>query len=273
MSSQHMAAATHDDTSSAGIKGTESPPDQPSDRSVGDQLQKSHLTTNSGFAAVNGAHSHPMTATPSTSTLPDNADLPTSSSSTPAPNAYGTRSRNRGSHRPNYAEDHDIDRDLEVTSSKNNASKRASTLNQSSNRTSTPLSEPERPEKAEKAEKPIGVSTRRLQAVINSSTKEPIPGTSTFSANPNVASGTRKRKQPGANQTVQGSSTPNGTTTVKKFVAAASHPQGARVSNMMTFNNSRGYLKNGKLRADDGTVLAPNGTLRQDRIFLPIVAY
>lgn len=254
MSSQRMAAATHDDASPLSTRETESPADRSSDHSTTGRYQKSNTTTNTGFAAVNGANAHSMAATPSASTLPDSTDPPTSSSSTPAatPAPYGTRSRNRGSHRPNYAEDHDIDRDLEVITSKNNTSKRPSTLNQNTNRTSTPISEPE---------KPAGVSTRRAQAVINSSTKEPIPGTSTFSANPNAGHGTRKRKQPGSNQTVHGSATPNGTHSTKSFIAASSsRPEGSSLSNMMTFNNSRGYLKNGKLRADDGTLLAPNGT-------------
>ena len=252
MSSQRMAAATHDDTLPPSIRETESPTDRSSDHSAAGRDQKSHTTANTGFASVNGANSHSMTVTPSVSALPDSTEPPTSASSTPAatPVPYGTRSRNRGSHRPNYAEDHDIDRDLEVITSKNNTSKRPSTLSQGTNRNSTPISEPE---------KPVGVNTRRTQAVINSSTKEPIPGTSTFSANPNAGHGTRKRKQPGSNQSVQGSATPNGTHSTKRFIAASSRPEGSSLSNMMTFNNSRGYLKNGKLRADDGTVLAPNG--------------
>ncbi|KAL1956894.1 hypothetical protein VTO42DRAFT_6742 [Malbranchea cinnamomea] len=248
MSSSRMAATAHDDTS---FKETEPTTDQSSDQSVAGRNKKPQSTVSTGFSAVNAVDSQPMTATTSSSTLPDNTDPPTSSSSTPAPTSgpYGTRSRNRGSQRPNYAEDHDIDADLEFVTSKNNTSKRPSSANQNSNRTNTPNSD---------GDKSTGASTRRTQAVVNSTTKEPIPGMSTFSANPNAGNGSRKRKQPGSNQTVQGSSTPNGANSSKKFIASASRPESSSVSNMMTFNNCRGYLKNGKLKADDGTVLAPN---------------
>ena len=36
---------------------------------------------------------------------------------------------------------------------------------------------------------------------------------------------------------------------------------GFRETNMMSFENSRGYLKHGNLEADDGTLLGIDGTL------------
>jgi hypothetical protein len=45
----------------------------------------------------------------------------------------------------------------------------------------------------------------------------------------------------------------------RKASTAAASAGGARESNMLTFENCQGYLKNGKLKADDGTVLAVNG--------------
>jgi hypothetical protein len=202
-----------------------------------------------------------MSATNSSSTLPDetnqhNLEQPTSASGTPAPTAavpYGTRSRNRGAPRPNYAEDPDIEGDLESVTAASSKSKRVSSLNASnSNRTSTPGSE---------TEKGTGVSTRRTHAIGGSGVaKEPIPGTSTFSANPNhVTNGSKKRKQPGSNQTVHGTTTPNGTVSSKGFIAAASQVEGPPVSTMMSFHKYGPYLKDGKLKADDGTELALNG--------------
>ncbi|KJF61048.1 PHD finger and BAH domain-containing protein [Coccidioides immitis RS] len=206
------------------------------------------------FAALNGSQSQPMTASTSCSSA---ADTPkqTLSSSTPTPAPYGTRSRNRvGVPRPNYAEDRDLDIDLEpVSNSKPTTSKKAASASHTTSRTSPAAS----------IEKNGGVSTRGTRNAAGnhlSTTKEAIPGTSTFSANPNATNGSKKRKQPGSNTTVQGSSTPTSTSaTSRKFIVPASKlPEMAAPTNMMTFNNSKGCLKNGKLKADDGTVLAPN---------------
>ncbi|KAK2747527.1 putative PHD type zinc finger protein with BAH domain-containing protein [Myotisia sp. PD_48] len=173
--------------------------------------------------------------------------------STPAP--YGTRSRNRGAPRPNYAEDNtEIDTELEQSlNTKSTSSKRSSMSNQN-NRTASPTIH---------SDKTSGVSTRRANSSSNgnvSSAKEGIPGTSTFSANPNVVVGSRKRKQPGSSTTVQTATTPVNQTSVvtKKYVASGSRSDEPLATNMMSFKNSRGYLKNGKLKADDGTVLGPN---------------
>jgi hypothetical protein len=91
----------------------------------------------------------------------------------------------------------------------------------------------------------------------NASAKDAIPGTSTFSANFGAGTGTagsRKRKQPpnGAGSTAAYT---NGAS--KKALTTASDDH--RYSNMMTFENSGARLKNGQLKADDGTVLGLNG--------------
>ncbi|KAI2416327.1 putative PHD type zinc finger protein with BAH domain-containing protein [Ophidiomyces ophidiicola] len=202
---------------------------------------------------ADSTHSQPMTTTRSASSAADTPKLqPTalSSSSTPAP--YGTRSRNRvGVPRPNYAEDRDLDLDLEpIGAAKPSSAKKTFSTGQSTSRSSP------------SADRPAGVSTRRARNDSNygSSTKEPIPGTSTFSVNPNVINGSKKRKQPGSGATAVGSSTPTSTGQAsKKFIVT---PSGSAelecATNMMSFHNSRGYLKNGKLKADDGTTLAPN---------------
>jgi hypothetical protein len=116
-----------------------------------------------------------------------------------------------------------------------------------------------------------GFSTRRTSATVNGSNatalgKDVIPGTSSFSANPHAGNGfslSKKRKQPGSNTTTPPVSTSNGSyTSTKKFITAAggsTDSQKSNERNMMSFNNCRGYLKNGKLKADDGTTLAVNG--------------
>ncbi|EEP81821.1 predicted protein [Uncinocarpus reesii 1704] len=209
-----------------------------------------------GSPTVNGAQSQPMTTTNSFSSA---ADAPKTSAITPSSTSasapYGTRSRNRvGVPRPNYAEDRDLDIDLEpISNGKPGSSKKSSSTSHTASRAS-PVANTDRFS---------GVSTRRTQNSTNnytSTTKEAIPGTSTFSANPNATNGSKKRKQPGSSTTVQGSSTPTNTTQAsRKFVVAASRsPELECPTNMMTFNNSRACLRNGKLKADDGTILAPN---------------
>lgn len=246
---------TLDSSSGAGAasaKGRQSAPGHPSAQS----------TTNTTVSpargsAVNGMDSQPMTASMSSSSDVAGND-PASNSATPAP--YGTRSRGRnGAPRPNYAEDRDIDMELEMSSpaQKTGGSKRGATSGQNTANGSPA---------AEQEKTPAG-HTRRGQATVNgtngaTTSKEAIPGTSTFSANPNAANGgstaSRKRKQPASGT---GSASENTSSSSKRVFTTA--PEGSRRangSNMMTFETHGAYLKNGKLKADDGTVLAVNGT-------------
>ncbi|KAK2746761.1 putative PHD type zinc finger protein with BAH domain-containing protein [Onygenales sp. PD_40] len=214
--------------------------------------------------AVNGLQSQPMTATTSSASSPvsDAALQNNTTSSSTAAVPYGTRSRNRvGGARPNYAEDRDVDTEFELVTSSSRAggSKRASSgLNYSSG---SPSADNER----------VTVLNTRRRDTTNGSnaappTKEAIPGTSSFSANPNGNHSTtvsKKRKQPGSHQTTPASSTPSNSTfqSSKKFIVPANVPvdsQKSNTRNMMTFHNSRACLKQGKLKADDGTILSPN---------------
>ncbi|KAJ9231840.1 putative PHD finger and BAH domain protein [Paecilomyces variotii] len=249
---QQASDATLDSPSGAGAasaKGRQSAPGHPS-------AQSTHSTVSPARgSAVNGLESQPMTATMSSSSEVAGND-PASNSNTPAP--YGTRSRGRnGAPRPNYAEDRDIDMELELTSpaQKTGSSKRGATSGQITANGSPA---------AEQEKTPAG-NTRRGQAPVNgtngaTNSKEAIPGTSTFSANPNAGNGgstaSRKRKQPASGT---GSAPENTAGSSKKIFTTA--PEGSRRangSNMMTFETHGAYLKNGKLKADDGTVLAVN---------------
>jgi hypothetical protein len=202
--------------------------------------------------------SQPMTSTSSSSSNPSLRDV--TASATPSASPYGTRSRNRTTaSRPNYAEDKETEMDYEYTS------KNPTT-------TETQNADPGRIS---------GVSTRRASAVaigaatviaangssISAALKEHIPGTSTFSANPstNTASSQSKKRKAsgpvgasGLNATT--ASTEGSPTLTRKASLAAASAGGSRDSNMLSFENCQGYLKNGKLRADDGTMLAINGT-------------
>ncbi|PGH19212.1 hypothetical protein AJ80_04183 [Polytolypa hystricis UAMH7299] len=260
-SSQAIAAAADGNHPTPGKTSENSP--LASTQNTPSQDKAIASITLKGVASANGTPSQSMTATTTSSSTSSPVPAAQTSTASPAvPPVYGTRSRNRGgAPRPNYAEDPDIDGDLELvsTSTRGGASKKASP--HANTATASPSAE---------NDKASGVSTRRSQTNTNNSntpgsTKDAIPGTSSFSANPNGAGTTtasKKRKQPGSSNTVASSSTTtHSSTSTKKFVAPANLPpgsQGANGRSMMTFINCRGYLKNGKLKADDGTTLSAN---------------
>lgn len=183
------------------------------------------------------------------------------------PSPYGTRSRrNRtGNARPNYAEDRELDMDYDWAP----ASKKARDSSTSASSTKLQSEEPEN----------FGVNTRRRSlttAILptpskgsNSATaKDHIPGLSSFSLNPESSEApqapSKKRKAPGAlpaaaatTSTVTTAGQSASRKTSKSTTAA-----GSRSTNMLSFETSQGFLKNGKLTADNGTVLAVNGMSR-----------
>lgn len=127
------------------------------------------------------------------------------------------------------------------------------------------------------SDRSTGVNTRRSSNTAPASAtskagppanpKDGIPGTLSFSLNAEAIASpapttSKKRKAPGGGVVASAASQPSGqaashgasrraTTTV----SAARH----RETNMLTFENCQGYLKDGKLKADDGTILGING--------------
>lgn len=206
--------------------------------------------------------SQPMTKTSSSSSVPSITGTNTADLAGPSP--YGTRSRNRtGNARPNYAEDREVDAEYEWSSGKkSHAGGGSGTSSQA---------------QGGENDKSVGVSTRRSSTTNSGSTaskvvatnasKDGIPGMSSFSLNSDsgVASlpaTSKKRKTPGGgvSQSValptSGNSVSHG---AARRAATAASSASYRETNMLTFENCRGYLKNGKLKADDGTVLGING--------------
>ncbi|KAI9698173.1 MAG: putative PHD type zinc finger protein with BAH domain-containing protein [Candelina mexicana] len=211
--------------------------------------------------------SQPMALTSSNSSNQSQKDSAGAAANAASP--YGTRSRNKaGASRPNYAEDREVDIDYEngglaKPNGKSTASGRALTAN-------TDTAETERTS---------GINTRRisnaapsgLTAVssapsVNGVPKEQIPGTSAFYLNPNsnVAAPTSKKRKAGTSGNATGghSSSTNAPAasqaTTRRASTAATANGILRATNMMSFENSQGYLKNGKLKADDGTLLGLN---------------
>jgi hypothetical protein len=209
--------------------------------------------------------SQPMTASSSSSSHPSLRESGTSGTAAPAP--YGTRSRNRtAGSRPNYAEDKEMEMEYECTGATGNpnvASKPALQVEE-------PQSENTQPQKIS------GVSTRRAAAsttnsqgssngVLNQASanpKEPIPGLSSFPviSTTGTTTGSKKRKAGASNGTTgtSASSGPGQVTTRRTSMAVGNSSHG-RLTNMLSFEMSQGYLKHGKLKADDGTTLAVNG--------------
>lgn len=209
--------------------------------------------------------SQAMTKTSSSSSLPSahGANL----TDTNGPSPYGTRSRNRtGNARPNYAEDHEMDGEYDWSSTK-----KSQALGTSAAMSLAQVGE---------SEKSIGVSTRRSSNATSGSAagktaaanapRDHIPGMSSFSLNADGANAavppppSKKRKAPGVSHVPSnasqglGHSASNGHS---RRTTAVGSSNSYRQTNMLSFENCQGYLKNSRLKADDGTILGINGML------------
>jgi hypothetical protein len=209
---------------------------------------------------MRGAESQPMTASTSTSSNPSSKEAAPGGTGAAVP--YGTRSRNRtGTARPNYAEDKELDAEFEIaSSSKDTSARKAARLIDNIN-----VTDSGRPANSTRK---IPASETEHTLTIQSHYKEPIPGTSTFSANP-AATGpshhSKKRKAISQNATVQTQiqipaqnlATPQAVT--RRASMAAQVVAGSRDSNMLSFEACGGRLSGKRLVADDGTILEVNG--------------
>ena len=209
--------------------------------------------------------SQPMTKTSSSSSIPSTPGANPPDTNGPSP--YGTRSRNRaGNARINYAEDHEVDVEYEWSSTK-----KSQALGTSAAIGLAQMGESERS---------IGVSTRRSsnatsgtaagKAATANAPRDHIPGMSSFSLNADSSNAaapppSKKRKAPGGGHASSnaapalGHSTTNGHS---RRTTTAGPSNTSRQTNMLSFENCQGYLKNGRLRADDGTTLSVNGMLK-----------
>lgn len=191
---------------------------------------------------------------------------------------YGTRSRNRaGNPRPNYAEDKDFDTEMydyvqgdqQKKSSRQSAGAGQEPARGASSRKS--LGDEVKVASQANGTKEQGVNG---SAAANSSSQSASNAAQTSSA----ASSSRKRKaatqQNGSSGTGSTSNSSNnngssGIITLSTRRAGAGGSQNAattpaapaiRQTNMMTFSDSNARPQNGRLVADDGTVLEANGT-------------
>ncbi|KAF4631157.1 hypothetical protein G7Y89_g6970 [Cudoniella acicularis] len=207
--------------------------------------------TDTSILDARDAESQPMTASASNSSNLSAKDFGGNGA---AP--YGTRSRNRtGASRPNYAEDKELDAEFELPAAakENPGRKGARAADTSSSSTSeTGKGNTGRRAAAPEAEQVIPVQSHH---------KEPIPGTSTFSANPAATAPTHhaSKKRKAASQSIGHSQSGlENASATRKTSLATQVAAGFRETNMLTFENCAGRLKGKKLVADDGTVLEVN---------------
>lgn len=159
--------------------------------------------------------------------------------------SYGTRSRNRTSTRPNYAEDQDMD--FEFTSAATTGKKKGL---DASAATTQGTSETKR-----------GPDATSFQAVNSNATNAKDSNASTP-----TAAGTTKKRKAAANTAAAlsgnaASATPPPGAARKPAVPTGSSTL-ARETNIMSFSKHRSCLnKKGELVADDGTKLSVNGKL------------
>ncbi|KAI4247716.1 MAG: hypothetical protein L6R40_001302 [Gallowayella cf. fulva] len=180
------------------------------------------------------------------------------------PSPYGTRSRHRtGNARVNYAEDRELDMDYDWAP----ASKKARGSSTSASSTNLQAEDNDT----------AGVNTRRRSlttAILppaskggnTNLSKEQIPGLSSFSVHPGASASapqpSKKRKAPGTVPAAPASTStmPNAANNQvgPRKAAPVASTNGSRTTNMLSFDVSQGFLKNGELKADDGTALAVN---------------
>lgn len=211
---------------------------------------------------------------------------------------YSTRSRNRTTTRPNYAEDGDADLDATTVDTNKPTNKRSSTSQHVTKRLSQPspidvsmsdadelqstdgnnsgnVSSSETSGAHATIEKPNGQRKRKLgrppgsRSAANNlaaTAKASIPGTSQFlalsSATPEPPV-TKRRKLGHSSHRHSSDASPvsNGPPVAKR--ASSSHTRAPLPqSSLVTFEKSKAVLRDGKLEADDGEVYAVNGESR-----------
>ncbi|MCJ1405656.1 putative PHD type zinc finger protein with BAH domain-containing protein [Xylographa trunciseda] len=208
---------------------------------------------------IQASESQPMTAVSSTSSsLP--AMHGSNNNDVGGPSPYGTRSRNRaGTNRINYAEDREMDNEYEWSSNKK-------TQNASTTTSSAQASENDKASTSVRRRSLQGTATSastRSNGAGASISKDHIPGTSSFSVNSDTNGAShpqsKKRKAPGTHAANSQLSTQHSASSSTRLARHTPPSSGTvRETNMLNFETSQGYLKHGKLVADEGTRLGIN---------------
>lgn len=249
---QSPASATNNETVSAVLLNVPDPPPNDGTESAASSQQVQEKT------AVNGSSKPAASKETGTGTA----------------SPYGTRSRNRnGASRPNYAEDKDLDVEMFEPDRREDDSKKTGRQAGGSANASQGAAAAPRPSNGSSSRKPLPTESSHHHAA---SKEQNSTSTSTGNSTPAVASSTpvpsaqpsRKRKAatsqastPVGNHVQRSSSNGPAATVQKRPAVVSRNGIGYSETNMLTFENCAGKPKNGKMIADDGTVLEVNGEL------------
>lgn len=184
---------------------------------------------------------------------------PTAKDDTTGPSPYGTRSRNRGSAaRPNYAEDKETDEFEAQISIKAEDGKRAGRKpdHQPVTSSHTGLHTSNNRKALESAQSVADMAKDSASDAMNSAAD--IPPTN----QPSKKSARKGAQSSGTIQQPRPSDSSNANAqNSRQGQISAPVPHGLRETAMLSFETCAARLKDGKLKADDGTILSVNGTL------------
>ncbi|KAI4868498.1 hypothetical protein F4820DRAFT_409518 [Hypoxylon rubiginosum] len=227
--------------------------------------------TNPKVSGENAADSHSMTKSSSPASNPPAKDAMS------GPSPYGTRSRNRGQARPNYAEDKDVDVDMydAYLEKKEEEPKKSSRQNGASTNGTSDASKAT----ASASRKGAVPEDGKASSGSHATAKDSHSTTSTTSHNASAtttSTSSKKRKAPtqsAANNAHSHANTPapasststatrrNGahsTATTQTVTTTTQNSMGYKPTNMLYFEKYGAMPKDGKMVADDGTVLQAN---------------
>lgn len=218
-------------------------------------LRQPQTATSTPTAAEQVAQAQPMATTTS-----DSSHIPTkdTAESTVAP--YGTRSRNRPARksRINYAEDVDVEFELNQGPPRGKTSEppsRGSMATEGGQSAAVGGKKGSGPE--------VQGNAQWGNSVANAKDQPPntnIPGTSTFAANPNSNSAQPpKRRKNAASHAASVAPSHAGGRRGHQANQAMIPANSTRETNMMTFEKTGAFLINGRLEADNGQTVSVNG--------------
>ncbi|OTB08829.1 hypothetical protein M426DRAFT_162500 [Hypoxylon sp. CI-4A] len=213
----------------------------------------------------NAADSQPMTKSTSSGSNPSAKDA----AAMTGPSPYGTRSRNRGQARPNYAEDKDMDVEMydAYPEKKEEDHKKSSKQNGT-----TTNGTGDAPKPANSTVRKGATEDSKVNGTSHATTKDSHPTTNATSnsVSTTTTSGQSKKRKANAQSTANNAhshtstpapTAPVATGTKRNGVHTTPVPQntvGYKETNMLSFQSSNALPKDGKMIADDGTVLEAN---------------
>ncbi|KAI0008526.1 hypothetical protein F4779DRAFT_435935 [Xylariaceae sp. FL0662B] len=212
----------------------------------------------------NAAASQPMSKTNSS------GSNPSAKEAMAGPSPYGTRSRHRGHARPNYAEDKDVDVDMYDAYPERKEDEPKKSSRQANNTATNGVNDA--PPRATTSTSRKGAASEDVKAHNSHATAKDAHATintTPASAPAASSSNSKKRKAPGQSaannvhnhvNNAASSASASATTATRRSAthATVQNNTGYKETNMLSFENCGAIPKDGKMVADDGTVLQAN---------------